>query len=113
MRAHPPPPPPETAAGVVPVDGKHAASWWKYNWNDLVSRNLKSCNFSEDWHELAHSWSLWRKVIHDHVESFDVLAEKEKMTRRNRERRQVDPEVVLHCTHPARVFVTVNKAGLN
>ena len=62
----------------APVDGKRAAGGQKYRWNDLVSRGLKSCELSEDWREFAHSGCLRRKVIHDHVEYFNVLAEKEE-----------------------------------
>ena len=99
------------------MDGKCAAGGQKYRWNDLVSRDLKSCKLSEDWHKFAHSLSLWKKVIHDCVESLNVLAEKEEKRRKDerkklRERRQVDAEVALCCTHPACVFVAVNKAGL-
>ena len=65
----------------APVDDKRAAGGQKYRLNDrlndLVSRHLKSCKFSEDWHEFAHNQSLWQKVIHDRVESLNVLAEKE------------------------------------
>ena len=67
----------------APVDGKHAAGRQKYCWNDLLSRDLKSCKLSEDWCEFAHSRSLWRKVIHDHVESLNVLAEKEEKRRKD------------------------------
>ena len=47
----------------------------------------------------------------------NVVAEKEEKRRKDerkklRERRQVDAEVGLCCTHPACVFVVVNKAGL-
>ena len=62
----------------APVDGKCAAGGQKYCWNDLVSRDLKCCKLSEDWHEFVNSRSLWRKVIHDRVESLNVIAEKEE-----------------------------------
>ena len=63
-----------------------------------MSRDSKSCELSEDWHEFAHSRSLWRKVIHDCIESLNVLAEKEEKRQKDerkklRERRQVDVEV--------------------
>ena len=82
----------------APVDGKLAAGGQKYCWNDLVSRDLKKFKFSEDWREFAHSQTLWRKVIHDHVESLNVLAEKEEKRRKDErkkliETRQVDAEV--------------------
>ena len=35
----------------APVDGKGGH---KYCWNDLVSRDLKSCKLSENWREFAH-----------------------------------------------------------
>ena len=46
-----------------------------------------------------------------------MVAKKEERRQKNerkklRERRQVDAEVTLRCTHPACVFVSVNKAGL-
>ena len=46
-----------------------------------------------------------------------MLAEKEKKGQKDerkklRERRQVDAEVALRCTHPACVIFAVNKAGL-
>ena len=44
----------------VPVDDKRAAGRQKYRWNDVVLRDLKSCKLSEDWHEFAHSRSLWQ-----------------------------------------------------
>ena len=82
-----------------------------------MSRDLKSCNLSEDWDEFAHSQSLWQKVIHDRVETPNVLAEMEEKSRKDewkklRERRQVDAEVALCYTHPACVLVAVNQAGL-
>ena len=60
---------------------------------------------------------LWLKITHGLVESLHVLAEKEEKRRKDekkklRERRQVDAEVALRCTHPACVFVVVNKVGL-
>ena len=51
----------------APVDSKCAVGGQKYCWNDVVSRDLKSCELSEDWHEFAHSRSLWQKGIYDHV----------------------------------------------
>ena len=62
----------------APVDGKYAAGGQKYHWNDLVLRDLKSYELSEDWREFAHSRSLWNEVIYDYVESLNVLAEKEE-----------------------------------
>ena len=60
---------------------------------------------------------LCQKVIRDCGESLNVLAEKKEKRwkderKKLRERRQVDVEVALHYTHPACVFVAVNKAGL-
>ena len=60
------------------VGGKHEAGGQKYRRNDLVFRDLRSCKLSEDWREYADSQSLWRKVIHDCVESLIVLAEKDE-----------------------------------
>ena len=72
----------------APVDGKCAPGKQKYPWNDLVSRDLKSCELSEDWHEFANSRSLWRKVIHDCVESLNVLAEKEEKRQKDERKKQ-------------------------
>ena len=82
-----------------------------------MSRDLKSYELSEDWREFAHSWSIWRKVIHDRIESLNVLAEKEEKRQKDErkkliERRQVNAEVAIHSTYPTYVFVAVNKAGL-
>ena len=53
-------------------------------------------------------------VIHDCVESLNVLAEKEEEKKdekkKLRERRQVDAEAVLYIS--CCIFVTMNKAGL-
>ena len=92
------------------MDGKHEAGGQKYRWNVLVSKDLKSCELSEDWCEFAHSRSLWRKVIPDHVESLNMLAEKEEKRWKDErkklgERRQVNAEVALHCTQPTCVLV--------
>ena len=67
----------------APVDSKCAAGGEKYRCNDLVLRDLRSCELLEVWHEFAHSRSLWRKVIHDSVESLNVLAEKEEKRRKD------------------------------
>ena len=67
----------------APVDGKRAAGGQKYCWNDLMSRDLKSCRLSEDWCECAHSRDLWLRVIHDCVECLNVLAEKEEKRRKD------------------------------
>ena len=85
----------------APVDGKRAAGWQRYRWNNLVLRNLNSCRLSEGWCECAHSPGLWLTVIHDCVESLNVLTEKEEKRwkderKKLREQRQVDAEVRLY-----------------
>ena len=54
----------------APMDGKRAAGRQKYRWNDLVSRDLKSCGLG-----LA-------------VESLNVLAEKEEKRQKDERKKQ-------------------------
>ena len=34
-------------------------------WRDVVTRDLKKCNLTPNWHDIAHEPDIWRAAVKD------------------------------------------------
>ena len=88
----------------APVGGKRTAGGQKRGWSDLVSNDLKQCNFSRSWREQAQERDSWRATIRPRVEVRNKqVKDKEKGCKDEQKRRRQQHLVVsdsaLHCKH--------------
>lgn len=101
----------------APVGGKRAAGGQRRRWNDVVATDLKQCNLSRTWRELAQERSSWRTTIQCSGERLNQQAEAHEKSRKDEKKRRrmqqlIDSAAALHCNHPGCSFQALNKAGL-
>ena len=96
---------PEQLLVYALVGGSHAVGGQKYQWNDIVSRDLTACGLLKDWRERAPSqdavqWEAKRKMEAINVQAEQVEKERNDRRKRLREQRQADTEAGVHSNHP-------------
>ena len=96
---------PEQFLVCAPVGGSHAVGGQKYQWNDIVSRDLTTNGLSKGWRERAPSQDTVRWETKREVEAINVQVEREEKEhnyrrKRLRERKQADTEAGVNSNHP-------------
>ena len=44
----------------------------KRRWNDLILHDLKICGLLPEWHEVAHEWGAWRRLVHEALSELNM-----------------------------------------
>ena len=101
----------------APTQGRRSVGGQKKRWNDLVQRDLRSCDLEEDWRKLAGNRSEWRSMIRAFSEEANTCREAQEKHRkdeqkRRREARQMPSELALQCSAVGCGFTALNHAGL-
>ena len=88
-------------------------SWW----NDLVLRDLQSCNLDGEWRALTQDRSEWRNRVR--ISTSNLNQQKEAVEKhrkdeqkRRREARHTTSVLALHCNEVGCGFTALTQAGL-
>ena len=59
----------------APVHGKWSVGGQKKRWNDLVLKDLRQCDLTDDWKSLALNRSGWRSIVQDASQDINTSRE--------------------------------------
>ena len=101
----------------APPHGSQSAGGQKLRWNDLVSRDLQSCNLDGEWRELTQDRSEWRNRVRIGTSNLNQQKEADEKYRkdeqkRRREARHTTSVLALHCDEVGCGFTALTQAGL-
>ena len=101
----------------APPHGRRSAGGQKLRWNDLVLRDLQSCNLDGEWRALPQDRSEWRNRVRIGTSNLNRQKEADEKDRkdeqkRRREARHTTSVLALHCDEVGCGFTALTQAGL-
>ena len=101
----------------APAHGGQSAGRQKLRWNDLVLRDLQSCNLDGEWRALTQDQSELRNRVRNGTSNLNQQKEavekhRKDEQKRRREARHTTSVLALHCNEVGCGFTALTQAGL-
>ena len=99
-----------------PAVGRRSVGGQKRRWNDAVLEDLKKCDLSADWREVARERAVWRGVVKLSADTLNQqleISEKERKDQRKKRREGEHPESARFvCIENGCPFASTTKAEI-